>query len=101
MIWVGRSPCIRAMNKDGLPTSRPVENHGAKNHTVPPGRIYGHTILALNCQAAIIQSLQDKSAAPGLPDGASRSLEDGAKSGVNSNLHRHQSLRILAPSFSV
>jgi hypothetical protein len=61
MIWVGRSPYNPRLNKDGLPTSRPVVNHGAQNHTIPPGRIvYGHTFLAVNRQATIIQSLRDE-----------------------------------------
>src|ERR1700751_5928891 len=54
MIWVGLSPYNPRLNKDGLPTSRPVVNHGAQNHTIPPGRIvYGHTFLAVNRQATI------------------------------------------------
>ena len=65
----------------------------------------GATLIPSSLPLSIIQSLRDKGRTPDREDAIPPIVpyvpgNDGVQ-GVNSNRHRHQSLRILAPSFSV
>jgi hypothetical protein len=61
MIWVDHSPCNRSIERGWFADeSSGGESWRPESHRSPGRIVYGHTFLAVNCQATISQSLRDK-----------------------------------------